>query len=361
MFVMFGSLVRLRVFIGQMEAKEKLDDGVDMKSGMRLFAAAAAVGALVLAGCSAGADNSGSSGTDDGELTKLKVMTMGLTFDGALYGGIEQGFFAEEGLELELSVMANPPAGLAAAQSGQVDIAYAPTIPVLIAMNEGVQLQVVAPANGLPDDALTAENPETFEDSGLFVSPKVGIESLEDLRGKTIAVPARKAVMEIVTAMELEDAGVGQDEVEWVVLDLASAVSALEQGTIDAAGLVTPFTAQAREVGATKIASPTITFFEGGAMAYWLAGPDTIAAKEDAILAFQRAMVKTNAWANENAEAAIQLGIDNTDPSLAIEQLGLPVWPVDVNQADLDRANEKLARYGLLPEELDLTNFVFAG
>lgn len=332
-----------------------------MKNRMRVLAGAVLVGALAVSACASGGAEVDEGGEEAAGLTTLKVMTMGLTFDGALYGGIEQGFFEEEGLELELSVMANPPAGLAAAQSGQVDIAYAPTIPVLIAMNEGVELQVVAPANGLPEDALNAENPESFEDAGLFVGGSSGIDSLEDLRGKTIAVPARKAVMEIVTAIELEKVGVGQDEVEWVALDLASAVSALEQGTIDAAGLVTPFTAQARDKGAVKLASPTISFFEEGAMAFWFAGPATIEKKSDAMRAFQRAVAKSNAWANEHPEEAIQIGIDRTGTDLTVDQVGTPVWPVEVNPEDLNRANEKLAQHGFLPAKLDLSDFVFSG
>jgi len=335
-----------------------------MKKRMRVLGAAAIAAALALTACSGGGSDAGPEGGDQGsaqELTTLKVMTMGLTFDGALYGGIEQGFFEDEGLELELSVMANPPAGLAAAQSGQVDIAYAPTIPVLIAMDQGVELQVVAAANGLPEDAINDPDPSRFDDSGLFVGPNSGIESLEDLRGKTIAVPARKAVMEIVSAIELEQAGVSQDEVNWVVLDLASAVSALEQGTIDAAGLVSPFTAQARDIGAVKLASPTVSFFEEGAMAYWFGGPDTIAAKTDAMLAFQRAIAKSNAWANEHPEEAIQLGIDHTGTDLTVDQIGIPVWPTEVNIEDLNRANRKLAQYGFLPAELDLSDFVFSG
>ncbi len=335
-----------------------------MKNRMRALGAAAIAGALALTACSGGGSDAGTESGDQGaeqELTTLKVMTMGLTFDGALYGGIEQGFFEEEGLELELSIMANPPAGLAAAQSGQVDIAYAPTIPVLIAMNEGIELQVVASANGLPPGAVNDPNPEKFDDSGLFVGADSGIESLEDLRGKTIAVPARKAVMEIVTAIELENAGVGSDEIEWVALDLASAVTALDQGTIDAAGLVSPFTAQAREAGAVKLASPTVSFFEEGAMAYWFAGSNTVETKSEAMAAFQRAIAKSNAWATEHPEEAIQLGIDRTGVDLTVDQVGTPVWPVEVEIEDLNRANRKLAQYGFLPAELDLSGFVFSG
>ena len=102
------------------------------KMRMRIGLVSAMVGALILTSCSSSEGSGTSSEASTDELTTLKVMTMGLTFDGALYGGIEQGFFKEEGLEIEVSVMANPPAGLAAAQSGQVDIAYAPTIPVFL-------------------------------------------------------------------------------------------------------------------------------------------------------------------------------------------------------------------------------------
>src|SRR5690606_27202355 len=107
---------------------------------------------------------------------------------------------------------------------------------------------------------------------------------------KNIAEPARQAVMEIVTALELDDVGISPDEVEWVVLDLASAVSALDQGTIDAAGLVSPFTGQAQDVGALKISSPTVSFFEGGSTSFWLSGSTVIENKTEEIEAFQRAI-----------------------------------------------------------------------
>ena len=134
------------------------------KMRMRIGLVSAMVGALILTSCSSSEGSGTSSEASTDELTTLKVMTMGLTFDGALYGGIEQGFFKEEGLEIEVSVMANPPAGLAAAQSGRAHTTYLGPDPMLIAMNEGVRLQVVAAANGLPDGAKTGAEPEEFED-----------------------------------------------------------------------------------------------------------------------------------------------------------------------------------------------------
>lgn len=317
----------------------------------------AAGAVLALTACtSAPADTSSDGG--DGELTTLKVATIGLVSDGALLLGQEQGFFEEEGLKLETSVVANPPAGLAAAQSSQVDIAYAPSIPLLNALSSGVPLKVVAPADGYIAGASEVEDPATVDDSGLYASADSGIESIEDLEGATIAVPARKAQLEAVISDALDRAGVAPSSVDWVVLDFTSAVAALKSGTVDAAGLVSPFTSEADAAGAVFLAAPSVGFFEEGAVGLWTAGAGTVDAKADAIAAFQRAVAKSNAYANEHPEDAIQAGLDYTGSTLAVEDIKLPFWPAEVAPIDLDRVNEKLVKLGLLPSEVDLEGVV---
>lgn len=322
-------------------------------------AALLAAAALALAACTSSPADSGSGGAD-GELTTLKVATIGLVSDGALILGQEQGFFEEEGLELETSVVANPPAGLAAAQSSQVDIAYAPSIPLLNALGSGVPLTVVAPADGYIDGASEVEDPASVDDTGLFAASGSGIASVEDLEGATIAVPARKAQLEVVISDALDRAGVPLESVEWVVLDFTSAVAALESGTVDAAGLVSPFTGEAEAAGAALVDSPSVGFFEEGAVGLWTAGESTVTAKADAIAAFQRAVLKSNAYANEHPEDAIQAGIDYTGSTLSVDDIKLPYWPAEVAPIDLDRVNEKLVALGFLPAPVDLEGVLVA-
>lgn len=317
----------------------------------------AAAGVLALTACtSAPADTSSDAG--EGELTTLKVATIGLVSDGALLLGEKQGFFEDEGLQLETSVVANPPAGLAAAQSSQVDIAYAPSIPLLNALASGVPLKVVAPADGYIAGAADVEDPASVDDSGLYASADSGIESIEDLEGATIAVPARKAQLEVVISDALDRAGISPASVEWVVLDFTSAVAALKSGTVDAAGLVSPFTSEADAAGAVFLAAPSVGFFEEGAVGLWTAGESTVNAKADAIAAFQRAVTKSNAYANEHPEDAIQAGLDYTGSTLTVEDIKLPFWPAEVAPIDLERVNEKLVKLGFLPSEVDLEGVV---
>lgn len=328
------------------------------RTARRASGALLAAAALALTACTTAPADSGSEG--GGELTTLKVATIGLVSDGALILGEEQGFFEEEGLALETSVVANPPAGLAAAQGGQVDIAYAPSIPLLNALASGVPLTVVAPADGYIDGAADVEDPASVDDTGLFAAAGSGIETIEDLEGATIAIPARKAQLEVVISDALDRAGVPLASVEWVVLDFTSAVAALQSGTVDAAGLVSPFTGEAEAAGAVLVDSPSVGFFEEGAVGLWTAGESTVTGKADAIAAFQRAVVKSNAYANEHPEEAIQAGIDYTESTLTVEDVKLPFWPAEVAPTDLDRVNEKLVKLGFLPGPVDLEGVLVA-
>ncbi|WP_101846975.1 ABC transporter substrate-binding protein [Zhihengliuella sp. ISTPL4] len=323
-----------------------------IRSTRRAAGVITAVGVLALAACSATpADPSGAA---DGELTTLKVATIGLVSDGALLVGQEQGFFEDEGLRVETSVVANPPAGLAAAQGGQVDIAYAPSIPLLNALASGVPLRVVAPADGYVDGAAAAEDPAAVDDTGLYASAASGITEIADLEGATIAIPARKAQLEVVVSDALDGEGVDPSSVEWVVLDFTSAVAALQSGAVDAAGLVSPFTSEAAAAGATFVSAPSVAFFEEGSVGLWTAGEGTVSAKSDAIAAFQRAVARSNAYANEHPEEAIQAGIDATGSALDVEDIKLPFWPAQVVPEELDRVNEKLVALGFLPSPVDL-------
>lgn len=334
-----------------------------MKRPHRILAAIALIpaAALALSACSSGG-NGGSGGDAGGEggVTTLKVATIGLTSDGSLETGIQQGFFEEEGLKIETSIVANPPAGLAAAQGGQVDIAYAPSIPLLNGLSQGVPLKVVGAADGYPADGVPEGQEEKVDDTGLYAAAGSGVESVEDLEGKTVAVPARNAQMEVVIANELDKAGIDPKAgVNWVVLDFTSAVAALESGKVDAAGLVSPFTTEAETAGAKLLASPSVGFFETGATGLWIAGTATTENKKDAIEAFQRAIVKSNEYATEHPEEAIQAGLDYTKSELTVADVKVPIWPTEVLPEDLERPNEKMVKLGFLAKPVDLDGVIW--
>src|SRR5690606_24746237 len=92
-----------------------------LRSRISLSIIIGAVAALSVTACSSGSmpttDKAPSSGA---ELTQISVASPGIISDGALLTGIDQGFFEEEGLDVSVSIIQQPPASLAAVQSGQV-------------------------------------------------------------------------------------------------------------------------------------------------------------------------------------------------------------------------------------------------
>lgn len=325
------------------------------RSVFATLAATTVATALALAGCS----SSGSGQTSSpGGLTTLKVATIGLTSDGGLLTGIKQGFFKQEGLNIQTSIVANPPAGLAAAQSGQVDIAYSPSIPLLNALSQGIKLKIVGAADGYVQGAYKDADPQKIDDTGLYVSAKSGVTKVSQLAGKTIAVPARKAQMEVTIADVLTEAGVKPSSIKWVVLDFTSAVAALKSGTVTAAGLVSPFTAEAAADGSKLVSSPGVAFFEQGAVGLWTTGDNTATGKAKAIAEFQRALAKTNAYANAHPKEAVQAGLTYTKSSLTVDQAIVPYWPAKVTEADIQRVNDKLVKLGFLSKPVDLSGVI---
>lgn len=314
--------------------------------------------ALALAACTS---NTPDKTTSSGSLTTLKVATIGLTSDGSLINGINKGFFEKNGLKIETSVVANPPAGLAAVQSGQVDIAYTPSIPLLNALANGVSVKVIGAADGFSSADVAAKDPGEFDDTGLFASPKSGVTSVKELAGKTIAVPARNAQMEVVISDVLKRSGVDPKGINWVILDFTSAVAALKNGTVAAAGLVNPFTSEAENAGATKLSSPSIAFFGEGAVGLWVTGSNTLTSNKAHIVAFQKALKESNAYANAHPKEAIKAGLAYTKSILTVDQVAVPYWPAEVKQSNLSNVNQKLVDLGFLKSLVNLNGVIFKG
>ncbi|MFJ2618685.1 ABC transporter substrate-binding protein [Glutamicibacter sp. NPDC087344] len=303
-----------------------------------------------LAACSGGEATETSA---DGK-TKLTVGIIGIGSDAAITTAIDRGYFAEEGLEVETTVVANPPAGIAAAQSGQLDLSYTPSIPLINALSQNIDLKVVAAADGYGEEG-AADDPSQVDDTALFVQPGSSITRAKDLEGKKVAVPARKAQIEVTVAnMVLQDGG-DPATINWMVLDPASSLQSLEQGRVDAAGLVAPFSTNAQKQGMELLGNPGLEFFESGAVGLWVAGGSTVAKEPEVMDGFARAIYKANAYANENLDEMDEVAAQITGIDLDTIRLGAEnYWPLSVELEDLQRVDSRLVELGYLTEEVKL-------
>ncbi|MGF2949044.1 ABC transporter substrate-binding protein [Microbacterium alcoholitolerans] len=312
-----------------------------------------AVGVLALSGCASSAPE-GQQDAQDGGLTTVRVSALaGVGGNAALYMGIEQGFFEDEGLSLDIQEVQNESASIAALQGGQVDVAYAPTMTTLTAISQGIDLRLLAAADGYAAGANQQPDLSKVDGTSLYGDPESGIDDLQDLKGKKIAIPARKSHFEIVIAQALKNEGIDPGSVEWVTMDFQSASTALKAGQVDAASFVEPFGSEVRSAGMELLLSPTVSFFEEGAVAVWATTPKAEDELGSALAAFQRAIYKAGAYAVAHDSETRAKILEITQMDVAPEDLIVVHWPDTLTVRDVEPIAEKMVKLGFLDASMD--------
>lgn len=324
----------------------------------------AMIGAVLLIG-TVGCSSNGAStapdagaGSNDGtsQSTDVRLVSMaGITTNTAINQGIESGVFSDNGLNATLLEVENPPAALASMQGGNAEFAYAPLSTALTALSQGIDIRIVAAAEGFPEDGTDAEK---YDDTGLVINPADGLTSTADLTDKIVAVPSRNGMMEIVIANAIDAAGGDHTQAEWQALDQQSQISALVQNRIQGAGLATPFTTKAEEEGMKTIVRPKALFFESGAAGVWITTAEIAEKQPELVASFQKAVAETNAWANDNLVEIAKIVVAQRELTTAPEDLIVGYFPTSVSLTDVERAAQKMTRLGFLEGTLDLASVV---
>lgn len=165
-----------------------------------LLAAAACLPALIGIGC--GGDGAGSD-PPSGSTPLTLALDFYVNPDHAgIYSALDSGRFAEEGLDLDVRVPADPAAPIKQVAAGQVDLAVSYEPEVMLARGQG--LDVVA-VGALVHGPLTS----------LISLPAGGVDGPADLAGKTVVtagIPYQDAYLDTIIA----DAGIDPAEVERV-------------------------------------------------------------------------------------------------------------------------------------------------
>ena len=138
----------------------------------------------------------------------------------------EKGYFEEEGLELDFQLFTAAKDRDAALQAGELDGVIADEIAISIYQNSGIDMKITGATNG----AWT-----------LVVGKDSGIEKLEDLKGKKMAI-SENTMIDYLSDYIAEENGVNSSEIEKIAIPAMPArLEALRNKQVDAAILPAPF------------------------------------------------------------------------------------------------------------------------
>jgi len=170
---------------------------------------------------------------------------------------LEAGYFREQGLDVELQHI-DPGAALAAAlTNGELDVTFAAGPTLVLGYLQGLETIAI----GSTSNTL---------DSVLFARPE--IQSVEELRGKTIGVNRLKSLGDVTARLMLQRVGL-QPDVDVFTRGTggqAEALAAMQIGAVDGISVSPPIVFEARKLGYRELLSApelSISFLSGGVVA----------------------------------------------------------------------------------------------
>ncbi len=286
--------------------------------------------------------------TSDAELTKLNVAFMANYASlWTVTTAINKGYFADEGLEVELVMFQDGPTEIAAMESGSIDISY---------IGPGAHKLCIQ------------GNADVFAFSHLGDADTViglkshGVNSLEDLAGKKVAY-ASGTSSETILTRALNSVGLTMDDIEAYDMEVSNMVSAIVSGSIDACAPWSPSSATImNELGDDAIQFCTNTSFSDIAAdcASWICMPEYADTNRDTLVSFTKAIYRAMDYAADEANyeevAGYVAEACGTDLDSALNQTDTGAWlDADTYQQYLEDGT--IENY----YEVQMKNFLDAG
>jgi NitT/TauT family transport system substrate-binding protein len=162
---------------------------------------------------------------------QLRVGVLPVVDVAPFYRAVEAGYFAQEGLEVEVAPVQSGPQAIADLVAGGLDVAFGRYPAILQAQSDRKEnLQIIAPAyTALPGHLM------------LVAPPNGGIQQPRDVDGKRIAVTGTGSISDLGVKSQLKNIGAGFGAIQWVPMSMPDMGPAMQRGDVDGAVLAEPY------------------------------------------------------------------------------------------------------------------------
>lgn len=321
-----------------------------------------AVGTLTLSACggNSSAETAAAGGGEEMESATLMLNWYPYGEHAPFYYGVQEGIFEKHGIDLTIEAGQGSTKTVQAVGQGHTDFGWADTPAVLSNIDKGVQVKSMGVYLQTTPSAV-----QVFEDTG--------IETVEDLKGKTIAVSAGDAPT-TTFPLFLEAAGLAEDDVKQQNLDPAGKMASTLSGQVD--GLIgfahdqgpTLAHQSGKSMNYLRYADQGINFYSNGL----ISSEDYLADNPELAKDMMAAVSESFEAAIENPEEAAQ-AMEGKDPQIPDQEVVLDQWNETIkllstektegekpgvnDPADWDSTLEVLSGAGLIDPDGDTAKY----
>ena len=231
----------------------------------------------------------------------------------AVTTAMEKGYFAEEGITVNLTSFQDGPTIIAAMESGSIDIGY---------IGQGAHKLCIQ------GNAKIFALSHISNGDAVIGGPEV--KTLEDLKGKKVAYSSGTSSEDILKNA-LTKAGLTMDDIEAVEMEAANIVTAMLSGGVDACATWSPNSLKIMEEGEDlTLLCDNKTFIDTTvSLASWIVTPSYADENADKILKFTKALYKAMDYAadaNYEEVAEFVANVTKTDYDSVYAQRGDADW-----------------------------------
>lgn len=169
--------------------------------------------AVVFTGCTS------KEASKDSDLTKIVISEMRGESWIPVYAAEILGYFKDEGLDTEWVVFKDGPIAFQGMHAGDSQFCMLSTEPVLRASEEGLESKIII---------------STVKNKQYIFAANSDITKVEELKGKAIFAGMPGSAPYSFVLSVLEEAGLSENDVEWINMEYGAALAALEKGSIAA-------------------------------------------------------------------------------------------------------------------------------
>ena len=227
----------------------------------------------------------------------LRVATPPNDSGAEVFYAIDNGFFKDAGLDVEMSPIVNGGAIAAAIAGGAIDIGNMSAPTFIGAYDKGIPLLGLAPSSVYASTSPT---------SSLVVPRASSLRRASDLKGRSVAVRELTNIAYYSVKAWLEKNALDPGAVRFIELADGDAIAALGSGRVDAAVLSEPFLY--RSLDQNRVLANT---YDAIAPAFlislYVCNADFVKQRPVAARTFASSMIRSAQWANANRASSAKI------------------------------------------------------
>lgn len=305
----------------------------------------------LVTGC--GQNKGGDTGESQQAQNTLKIGSLTIEENLPVLVAQQEGYFTEQNLQVELVPFQSPVELQSAFQAGQLDGTITDIMIAALLKSSGEDLRVTSIALGAtPEEGRFA----------IVASPKSTIQSVQDLKGKSIGI-SNNSIIEYVTDGLLKEGGVDPSEVKkTTVAKIPLRVEMLLSNQIDAIVVPDPLITFVVSEGAKIIAEDSKG--ENLSQSVTIMSNKVINEKKDVISRYYQAYIKAVQAINQSPDKYKELLVKNVNipesiaESYKVQHYSEPQLP---EEKDVNKVLTWLKDKDLLKNPVEYENFVQSG